>query len=57
MSTLPHDTTPVPPGEGLRRAVLCLVYLSAVAVAVVFSPSAGLWHLQPVPARFAAIQP
>ncbi len=56
MATLTQDITQTPPGEGLRRALLCLVYLGAVAVAVAFSPAAGLWHPQPAPTRFAAAQ-
>ena len=58
MAMLPHDTIPTPAGEGMRRALLALVYLSAVAVAVVFSPAVGL--LQPhqsIHVHFAAALP
>jgi len=56
MTTLPQDTLEAPPGEGLRRAMLCLVYLGAVAVAVLFSPAMGLWHPQHTPTHLAAAE-
>ena len=56
MTTLPQDTLEAPPGEGLRRTMLCLVYLGAVAVAVLFSPAMGLWHPQHAPTHLAAAE-
>lgn len=57
MAAFSNNKVEVPPGEGLRWALLCAVYLGAVGVAVAFSPAAGLWHPQPVHARIAGILP
>ena len=47
----------VPPGEGLRRLALALICLGSVAVAVVFSPAAGLVDLRPNSERMVSFQP
>ena len=57
MSPLSDDPIQVLPGEGMRRTLLCLVAFGAVAVSVVFSPAAGLWHPQSAMTRLAVIQP
>jgi hypothetical protein len=55
MTARSEDVIKAPPGEGMRWALLCLVYLGAVAVAVVFSPAAGLWHPQQAHSLIAAL--
>jgi hypothetical protein len=57
MGVHPDDATGTPPGEGMRRALLLVVCGVAVAVAVVFSPTAGLWNLRASNAQLVSVQP
>lgn len=41
----------------MRRALLLVVCGVAVAVAVVFSPTAGLWNLRASNAQLVSVQP
>jgi len=53
MSSVTHNPTLPVPGAVPHRALLCVVYFLAVAIAVVFSPAAGLIN-QNAPARQVA---
>lgn len=57
MTSLSRVISEIPPGEGLRRALLCAVCLGAVGVAVVFSPAVGPWRLGHAGAQLAVIRP
>ncbi len=46
MSSVRFSESETPPGEVLRRLLLCLICLGAVAIAVVFSPAAGIVDLR-----------
>jgi hypothetical protein len=57
MGAYTDNMVETPPGEGMRRALLLVICGLAVAVAVAFSPAAGLWHPQSGNARIVSVQP